>query len=108
MNLLTAFVQLDPKLQELIALGVTALVAFAINYLATLVPWLADYLGQHRVVVVTWLTGVVVQIIQAQLDKIPSTWDSVLTIAMQLIVEVAVVLIGFAYLANRKGVQSVS
>jgi hypothetical protein len=106
--MLDFLVQLDPRLQQLIALGVTFVVALAINYLTTAAPWLAEYLGQHRVAVITWLTGIIVQIIQSQLDKIPATWDSVLLLVMQLIVEVSVVLIGFAYLAKKKGVRSIA
>lgn len=101
-------VQLDPRLVDLIAFGVTALLALAINYVTAIVPWLGEYLGQHRVAITTWLVGVVVQILQAQLDKVPATWDSVLTLAMQLIVEVVVILVGFAYLNKKKGVQSLS
>ena len=104
----SAFVQLDPRIQQLIALGVTFVVALAINYFTVSLPWLAEYLGQHRVAVITWLTGVIVQIIQAQLDKVPSTWDSVLVLVMQLIVEVSVVLIGFAYLAKKRNIRSVA
>jgi hypothetical protein len=90
------FVQLDPRLQELIALGVTAVFSFLILQLATVVPALAEYLGQYKVSIVVWLTGIVTQLVQAQLDKIPASWESVATVAMQLAVEVAAVLLGFA------------
>lgn len=96
MNLVNLFVVLDPKIQELIALGVTALVSFLLLQLAALFPALAAYLGQYKVGIITFLTGVVVQLVQAQLDKIPATYDSIVLIVMQLIIEVAIVLLGFS------------
>jgi hypothetical protein len=90
------FVQLDPKLQELLALGATAVVSFLILQLAAISPVLAEYLGQYKTGIVTWVTGLVVQLVQAQLDKIPASWEAVAVVVMQLIVEVAVVLLGFS------------
>jgi hypothetical protein len=90
------FVQLDPRLQGLFTLGFTAVVSFLILQLAAISPVLAEYIGQYKVGIVTWLTGLAVQLVQAQLDKIPVTWETVATVAMQLIVEVALVLLSFA------------
>jgi hypothetical protein len=98
----TALVQLDPKLQQLIALAVTALVSFLILQVAKSYPWLGDYLGDHKVAIVTWLTGIIVQILQAQLDKVPATWNTVLTLVMQLIVSIAVIFVGFAFYAKHE------
>lgn len=92
----TLFVQLDPALQNLVALGVTAVVSFLILQLAALYPALAEYIGQYKAGIVTWATGLLVQLAQAQLNQVPVEWDGVLTIAMKLIVEVAVVLGVFA------------
>lgn len=89
------FVQLDPRLQELIALLVTAVVSFLILQLAAIVPALSEYLGQYKAGIVVWLTGLVTQLVQAQLDKIPASWESVAIVVMQLIVEVAIVLFSF-------------
>lgn len=96
MELLNSFVQLDPDIQNLIALGVTALFSFLLLQLANLYPALAAYLGQYKVAIVTWLTGLIVNLIQNVLNGLPATWDTVLVVAMRLIVEVAIVLIGFA------------
>lgn len=94
--------QLDPKLQELIALGITALVSYLILQLANLYPALAEYLGQYKVAIVTWLTGLVVQLLQAALDKVPVTWDAVAVLAMQLIAQVIIVLLGFALIRRKQ------
>jgi len=94
--MLTFLVQLDPALQNLIALGATFAFSFLLLQLATLYPALAEYIGQYKVGIVTWATGLIVQFIQAQLNQIPVEWDGVLVIAMKLIVEVAVVLGAFA------------
>lgn len=97
MHVFTAFfVQLDPRLQELVALGATAVVSFLILQIAAIYPALAEYIGQYKAGIVTWITGLVVQLVQAQLDKVPATWDSIVALVMQLIVEVAAVLFGFA------------
>lgn len=95
-NFATAYVQLDPKLQEFIALAVTFVVTFLILQVSKAVPWLGEYLGQYKVGIVTWLTALVVQLIQAGLDKIPMQWDAVVSLVMQLIVQVIVVLLGMA------------
>lgn len=94
--LATAYVQIDPALQNLIALAVTALVSFLLLQLTNTLPWLAEYLGQYKVGIVTWLTALVIQLVQAGLDQIPMEWDAVASVAMKLIVEVVVVLLGFA------------
>ena len=106
MNILTAFVQLDPRLQEFIALGVTFLVSYLILQLAVIFPALAEYLGQYKAGIVTWLTGIAVQLIQAQLNQIPASWDEVVFLAMKLLVEVLVVLLGFSVL-RKKGFRAV-
>lgn len=90
----TLYVQLDPKLQEFIALAVTAAVSFAILQVSAKLPWLGEYLGMYKVGIVTWITATIVQLLQAGLDKIPMTWDSVAALVMQLVVEVIVVLTG--------------
>ena len=102
MDFINAFVQLDPRLQELIALGVSAVVSFLILQLVAVVPALADYLGQYKVGIVTWLTGLAVQLVQAQLNKIPVTWESVAVVVMQLIVEVSIVLLGFSLYRSKQ------
>lgn len=101
-SILNYAVQLDPKLQELIALGITAIVSYLLLQLANISPILAAYLGQYKVAIITWLTGLVVQLIQAGLDKIPVTWDSVVVLVMQLIASVVVILIGFAYMRRKQ------
>lgn len=95
--MLDFLVQLDPVAQELIAFAVTALVSFLLIQVYNVLPWLGDYLGQHKVAVTVWLTGVVVQLVQTYLDKIPESLDAVVITVIQLIIEVAVVLFGFAY-----------
>jgi len=99
-------VQLDPKLQELIVLGLTALVTFLLLQLAAVpsLKWLADYLGEYKVSIVTWGAGLIFNLLQNVLNKIPESWDSVLLLVMQLIVEVAAVLLAFAAL-RKAGVR---
>lgn len=103
-NMLSFLVQLDPDLQNIIAVALTFVVSFLVLQLAALSPQLAEYLGQYKVGIVTWLTGVVVQLIQGQLNQIPASWDAVVTVVMRLLVEVAVVLIGFAVLRKNSWV----
>ena len=105
---LTWFVQLDPALQEFVGLAVLFVVSYLILQLAAIFPALAGYLGQYKTGIVVWLTGVAVQLIQAQLDRIPANWDEVVFIAQKLIVEVILVLLGFAGLRaiKAKGYQA--
>ena len=105
MNLLQSFVQTSPELQALIALGVTAVVSFLLIQLTNLYPPLAEYLGQYKVQIITWLTGLVVSLIDSQLLNVPLLWEPVAVIVMQLIVAVFAVLYAFRLLANR-GVKS--
>lgn len=95
-------VQLDPKLQEFIAVAITFVVSYLLLQLANLSPDLAAYLGQYKVAIITWLTGLVVQLVQMGLDKIPVTWDSVVTLVMQLIVQVIIVLSTFAFMRRKQ------
>lgn len=94
--LASAYVQLDPAAAQIIGTLVTALVSFLILQLTNVAPWLAEYLGQYKVGIVTWLTGLVIQLVQAGLDKVPMEWDAVAALAVKLIIEVAIVLLGFA------------
>lgn len=94
--MLQSFVALDPQLQELIVFGLTALVSFLLLQLAAAVPWLAEYLGQYKVGIVTWLSGLVFQLLQAGLNQVPIEWEGVAVLVMQLIVVVAGVLLAFA------------
>jgi hypothetical protein len=99
--MLQAFVQLDPKLQEYIALGVTFAVSWLILQITVAIPWLGEYIGQHKVGIITWLTGLLVQLTQDQLNKIPASYDTLVTLVMQLVVQVLVIFVGFAFLAKR-------
>jgi hypothetical protein len=96
MDLVTNFVQLNPGLQELIVIGITALVSFLLLQLAALSPALADYIGQYKTGIVVWLSGLVFQLLQNQLNNVPANWEAVAGLVMQLIVAVAAVLLGFA------------
>lgn len=100
--MLELFVQLDPRLQEFVALGATLLVSWFFLQLANIFPVLAEYLGQYKASIVVWLTGVFVQLIQAQLNRIPVSWDEVVFIAMKLLAQVLVVLTTFAVLRKVK------
>lgn len=94
-------VQLDPGLQNLIVVGLTALVSFLLLQLSAVYPPLADYIGQYKVGIVTWLSGLVFNLLQNYLNQIPESWDAVAALVMRLIVEVAAVLLGFALLRAR-------
>jgi hypothetical protein len=94
--MIQGFVALDPALQELIVFGLTALVSFVLLQLAAAVPWLAEYLGQYKTGIITWLAGLVFQLLQAGLDNVPLEWEGVAVLVMQLIVTVAGVLLAFA------------
>lgn len=98
-------VQLDPGLQNLIVFGLTALVSFLLLHLASLSPQLAEYIGQYKAGIVTWLSGLVFNLLQNYLNQVPESWDTVAALVMRLIVEVAAVLIGFSFL-RRKGVKA--
>jgi hypothetical protein len=101
------FVQLDPSLQVFVELAVTFVVSFLFLQLAALSPALAEYLGQYKAGIAVWLTGVAIQLVQAQLNRIPANWDEVAFLAMKLLAEVLVVLIGFSQLrkAGYRGLQ---
>jgi putative flippase GtrA len=90
------YVTLDPQLAEWIGFAATAIVSFLILQVANTLPWLGEYLGQHRVGITVWLTGVLVQLAQAQLDRIPESFDSIVALVMQLIGQVIIVMVGFA------------
>ena len=94
-------VQLDPGLQNLIVFGLTALVSFLVLQLAAVYPPLAEYIGQYKAGIVTWLSGLVFNLLQNMLNQVPESWDAVAALVMRLIVEVAAVLLGFALLRNR-------
>lgn len=97
-GVIQGFVQLSPAFQDLIVFGVTAVVSFLILQIAALYPPLADYIGQYKAGIVTWLSGLVFNLIQAQLNNIPATYDNIVALVMQLIVEVAAVLLAFSAL----------
>ena len=101
MQLVTFLVQLDPDLQALIVFGLTALVSYILLQLAAVVPWLAEYLGQYKAGIVTWLAGLIFNLLQNALNQVPQTWDTVLALVMRIIVEVAAVLLAFAALRKR-------
>ena len=94
-------VQLDPGLQNLIVFGLTALVSFLVLQLAAVYPPLAEYIGQYKAGIVTWLSGLVFNLLQNMLNQVPESWDAVAALVMRLIVEVAAVLLGFALLRKR-------
>ena len=96
MQVFSLYVQLDPALQVAVELVVTFVISYLILQLTALSPALAEYLGQYKAGIVVWLTGVVIQIAQAQLNKIPENWDEVAFLAMKLLAQVIVVLFGFA------------
>lgn len=89
-------VQLDPRLQEFVALGITLVVSYLILQVAKLFPVLGEYLGQYKTGIVVWLTGIAVQLIQLQLNKIPANWDEVVFAAQKLLIEVILALLAFA------------
>ena len=93
------FVQLDPNFQELVVFLLTAAVSFVILQLVNTpaLKWLGDYLGQYKVGIVTWLSGLVFQLLQNALNQIPAQYDNVALLVMQLIVEVAIALGVFAF-----------
>jgi xanthine/uracil/vitamin C permease (AzgA family) len=105
--MLTFLVQLDPGIQNLFTLGVTFVVTFLLLKLAALYPPLADYIGQYKAGIITWVVGLLVQLSQNWLNQIPESWDTVAMLVMRLIVEVAAVLLAFAFLRKRgvRGLQ---
>jgi hypothetical protein len=102
------YVQLDPTLAEWIGVAVQFVFGWLILQVSNTIPWLGDYIGQHRVGITVWLTGVLVQLAQAYLNRIPESLDSVVVLVMQLIVQVVVIFVGFAVLkrAQIKGHQA--
>ena len=100
-------VQLDPDLQNLIVLGLTALVGVGLVALSNVpsLKWLADYLGQYKAAIVTWAAGLIFNLLQNILNQVPESWDTALALFMRLIVEVAVVLLAM-YGLRKAGVKS--
>lgn len=109
-----AYVKLDPQLADWVLYGATILVGFVFVKLSQVpaVIRLLAFLGidpakieQYKLVASAWLAGIVIQFLKAGiLDRIPSMWDNVVTIAMQLIVAVIVTLYSF-HVFKRRGVQ---
>ena len=101
--MLANFVQTSPEVQALIAVGVTFVVSFLLLQLANIpaLKWLADYLGQYKVQVVTWVVGIIVSFIDSQLVNVPLAFEPVALLVMQLIVAVAAAFGVFGFLANR-------
>lgn len=108
LGLVNGFVALDPGIQALLSTLFTFVVGFLILQVAALSPALAEYLGQYKVGIVTWITGLVVNLIQNELNQIPPTWEGVATLVMKLIVEVAAVLLALNVLKKKgyRGLQS--
>lgn len=102
--MLAQFVQLDSGLQSLIVVALTFVVSFLILKVAAIYPPLGEYLGQYKAAIVTWLAGLVFNLLQAQLDNIPVSWEGVAALAMKLIVEVFAVLLSVTFLRS-KGVR---
>ncbi len=107
----SAYVQLDPALATWIVIGATVVVGYLFAKAQEL-PFVLQLLAffrippekveQYRMATSAWLAGIVVQFLQASiLDRIPSMWDNVVTIVMQLIVAVLVTLYTFRRLADR-------
>lgn len=94
--MLQGFVEVSPALQDLILFGITALVSFLLLQLANVSPMLAKYFGEYKNAIIVWLVGLIVQLLNAGLQKIPATWDEVTSLVMQLIVSVVAVLLAFA------------
>lgn len=102
MNLVNWFVQLNPALQPFIELGITLVFSFLVLQVAKVIPALSEYLGQYKVAIVTWLTGIAVQLLQSVLNKIPLNWEEVAFAAQKLFVEVLLVLFAFAAIRHFK------
>lgn len=102
MNIVQSFVQLDPKLQEVIVWALTLAVAYLILQITQIAPWLGEYLGQNKTAIVTWLSGLVFQLLQNALDQVPTNWESVASLVMQLIVAVIIAFGVFAGLRKFK------
>ena len=105
-----SLVSLPPELQAAIGAVVAFVVAFALNQIALLWPWLADYLGPYKDQAIAALSAAIVAWITTQLNGLP-TYEPVITAALQFIV----VLIGFFGLPfltfkylQRKGVRGFS
>ncbi len=97
------FIQTPADIQALIAVAVTFVVSFLLLKLVEVpaLKWLADYLGQYKVQIVTWATGILVALIDGVLLNVPVAWEPVLVIVFQLIVAVAAVFGVFGFLSNR-------
>lgn len=97
------FVSLPPDIQMLITIGVTFLVSFLLLQLANVpaLKWLAEYLGQNKVQIVTWAVGLIVAALDGLLVKVPLAWEPVVIIAFQLVAAVFAALGVFAVLAKR-------
>jgi uncharacterized protein YacL len=102
-NMIQSFIQTPADVQALIAVALTFVFSFLLLKLVDVpaLKWLADYLGQYKVQIVTWLTGIVVSLIDGALLNVPLAWEPVAVIVFQLVVAVAAVFGVFGFLANR-------
>jgi len=106
--MINSFIQTPADIQALIAAGVTLVVSFLLLKLLEVpaLKWLGDYLGQYKVQIVTWATGILVALVDSALLNVPLAWEPVVVIIFQLIVAVAAVFGVFGFMA-RRGVKSV-
>lgn len=101
--MIQSFIQTPADIQALITVGVTFVVSFLLLKLVDVpaLKWLADYLGQYKVQIVTWAVGLIVAALDGLLTQIPLAWEPVTVIVFQLIVAVAAVFGVFDFLSKR-------
>mgnify|MGYP006953713511 CR=1 FL=1 len=101
--MIESFIQTPADIQALIAAALTFVFSFLLLKLDEIsgLNWLAKYLKEYKVQIVTWFVGIVVALIDSVLLNVPVAWEPVLVIVFQLIVAVSAVFGAFGFLSNR-------
>jgi hypothetical protein len=95
------FVQLPNPLQSAIFALVTFVFGFVVTQITNTVPWLGSFFGQYKVEISMAISGALVALAQNLLNAIPSQYDNVVSIALQLLIAVLASLGLFNFLAKR-------
>lgn len=81
-------VSLPPEIQLALGALVTFVVTFLLNQIALLWPWLADYLGQYKDVIITAVSAALVAWISNLLNLIPAQYEPIVNAALVLVVAI--------------------
>lgn len=106
--MIQAFLQLPDPLQAAIVALVTFVVGFVFTQVSNAVPWLGAFLGQYKVEISMAISGALVTLAQNLLNAIPTQYDNIVSLVLQLLIAVLAALGLFNFLAksNVKGFRA--